>query len=991
MSKNHIYNYRLIFVCFFIFGESLFHFGGSFFQSAGSNYQLRESLFHFGGSLHAQPLGNQQTLPNAAPAFRKVKYDRWGQLNKPTQEDSLFDRVLDQIVAGMSIEEKVGQMTQIDLGVIANGEPCALKQPVELDPEKLRVAVEKYHVGSILNVGCGSGELNLEEWKRIVTGIKKAEKQGSNSENKKTHIPIIYGIDAIHGANYTTGATLFPQQIAQAATWNPEMVQKAAAATAREVRASGLDWNFSPVVDLARQPLWSRYFETFGEDVFLNQVLVGSMISGYQGAHGINFMNSSKQIGSDAVAACLKHFLGYGMPLSGKDRTPAWIPERELREYYLPGFQKAIQTGAMTLMINSGEINGTPVHINYDILTTLLRKELNFIGIAVTDWEDIYKLHHTHKVAASLEEAVKLAINAGVDMSMTPNDYQFTEILIKLVNNQEVPMWRIDESVKRILRVKHKTGIYLDAESKQVFNVFDYVNLNNIGSIENPSSFSGNQSVSSDKVRSLSEKQPNSIESQSTSSRTLSGSTESQPSPTDWMLNSTDEHQKLALSIAEESITLLKNENNALPLKSGQKILLFGNAAHSMNLLNGAWTHTWQGDDSRYQISKNPATPTLYQALKQQHAQVVCLFDSVSGKSDSIALSSQAFGSKKYWKLLDKIVGADAVAVLSIGEKPGTEIPGNIHDLTIEISESDKQLLAYFKRKNIPVILVLNTGRPRIVTSLVEQSDAVIQAYLSGDFGGKAIANTLLGLNNPSGKLPYTYPRFAGDIVHYDHKHTEKNDTKFGKTAYNPLFDFGHGLSYTEFKYENLSVIPQQLPRTIDDKTILEKKSSESQQSGTLNQSSNSAEFPIKSKNNSPSSTLNQSSNSAKITSAENEKSIPLQDVDLNSITKNWETYGYTVDIDVTNTGKVAGREVVQIYASDLFASITPSDKRLIAFQKTPVLQPGETLHLRLFFGIEQLSFIHKDLKRVVEKGDFEIRVNQLKQTIYFPENIEFH
>lgn len=950
MSKNRIDNFRLIFVCFSFFGgsfgESFFQFKENPFSLQGSKYHFIGSFFHFGGSLHAQPLGTQQALPNSAPTFRKVKSDRWGVLNKSTTEDSLFDRALDQIVAGMSIEEKVGQMTQIDLGVIAKGEPCALKQPVELDPEKLRVAIEKYHVGSILNVGCGSGELNMEEWKRIVTGIKQAENQKSKSENKKTHIPIIYGIDAIHGANYTTGATLFPQQIAQAATWNPEMVQKAAAATAREVRASGLDWNFSPVVDLARQPLWSRYFETFGEDVFLNQVLVGAMISGYQGAHGINFMNSSKQIGSDAVAACLKHFLGYGMPLSGKDRTPAWIPERELREYYLPGFQKAIESGAMTLMINSGEINGTPVHINYDILTNLLRKELNFQGIAVTDWEDIYKLHHTHKVAATLEEAVKLAINAGVDMSMTPNDYQFTEILTKLVKNQEVPMWRIDEAVKRILRVKHKTGIYLDAESEQVFNLYDYLKIKNIGSIENPP-------VSSEVIGSA-------------------------------------DHQKLALSIAEESITLLKNENHVLPLKSEQKIILFGNAAHSMNLLNGAWTHTWQGDDSRYQISKNPATPTLYQALKK-HAQVVCLFDSVSGKSDSFALNSKVFGSKKYWKSLDKIVGTDAVAVLSLGEKPGTEIPGNIDDLIIDIPESDKQLLAYFKRKNIPVILVLNTGRPRIVTSLVEQSDAVIQAYLSGDFGGKAIANTLLGMNNPSGKLPYTYPRFAGDIVHYDHKHTEKNDTKFGKTAYNPLFDFGHGLSYTEFKYENLSVIPQKLPRTIDDKTILEKKSSESQQSSTVNQSSNSSEFPVKSKNNSPSGTLNQSTTSVNNTNSVDEKSIPLDDLDLNSLTYNWETYGYTVDIDVTNTGKVAGSEVVQIYASDLFASITPSDKRLIAFQKTPVLQPGETLHLRLFFGIEQLSFINKDLKRVVEKGDFEIRVNQLKQTIFFPENIEFN
>jgi beta-glucosidase len=887
----------------------------------------------FGGSLFAASLGLHQSLPHSNVVFRKVKSDRWGISNKHSYADTLFDRALDQAVAGMSLEEKIGQMTQIDLGVIAVGEPCALKQPVSLDAEKLKTAIEKYHVGSILNVGCGSGELNINEWKRIIAQIKTAEIAASKLKNSgnNTHIPIFYGIDAIHGANYTTGATLFPQQIAQAATWNPEMVKKAAEATAREVRASGLDWNFSPVVDLARQPLWSRYFETFGEDVYLNQILVKSMISGYQGANGLNFMNTSAQIGTDYVSACLKHFLGYGMPLSGKDRTPAWIPERELREYYLPGFQKAIEMGAMTLMINSGEINGTPVHINYNILTKLLRHELNFKGIAVTDWEDIYKLHHTHKVAASLEEAVKMAINAGVDMSMTPNDYQFTEILIDLVKKGEVPMWRIDESVKRILRVKHKAGIFMDPESHMVFSVFDYLALNH-SSLDNSTTIQNGKLVAPSADKNI----PRKNEENKT---TKSVSTEIIGSPA---------HQQLALSIAEESITLLKNEQQVLPLKNNQQIILFGDAAHNMNLLNGAWTHTWQGDDEKYRISVNPETPTLFQALSQQHSKVICLCDTVSGKSDSVAINNQMFGSKKYWKNLDKIVKSNTVAVLSLGEKPGTEIPGNINDLNLEISESNKQLLDYFERKNIPVVLILNTGRPRIVTTLVEQSDAVLQAYLSGNFGGKAIANTLLGKNNPSGKLPYTYPRFAGDVVHYDHKHTEKNDIKFGKNAYNPLFDFGHGLSYTQFEYKNIKVIAQKLPRSIHDSTMIEQR-----------------------------------------TPSGGEKSIPLDDIENSQLTRNWEIYGYTVDIDITNTGKVAGRDVIQIYLSDEFASITPSAKRLVAFEKTSVILPNETQHYRLFIELEQLSFINKDLKRVVEKGDFVISIDQLKQTIYFPENIE--
>ena len=279
---------------------------------------------------------------------------------------------IESLLRQMSIEEKAGQMTQIDLGVIANGAPCALTLPVSLDTAKLRIAIEHYHIGSVLNVGCGSGALSLTEWHFLLDELHRYNATWSNSG-----IPILYGIDAIHGANYTKGATLFPQPLAQAATWNPELIKKAYEATAYEVRATGIPWNFSPVLDLGRQPLWSRFFETFGEDVYLAKTMSQAAIEGYQGK---DVKNPYK------VAACMKHFLGYSMPLSGRDRTPAWIDERTLREYFLPTFEEAIRCGAKTVMINSGELNGIPVHANADILTNLLRNELGFTGVAVTDW-----------------------------------------------------------------------------------------------------------------------------------------------------------------------------------------------------------------------------------------------------------------------------------------------------------------------------------------------------------------------------------------------------------------------------------------------------------------------------------------------------------------------------------------------------------------------------------------------------------------------------
>ncbi len=719
---------------------------------------------------------------------------------------------IDSLINKMTIEEKAGQMTQIDLGVIAEGDICKLKNPQTIDIKKLSNAISNYHIGSILNVGCGSGTISLENWHNIINLI--------HSQNKKLsrlNIPIIYGIDAIHGANYTMGATLFPQQIGQAATWNPALVKKVYEITAYETRASGIPWNFSPVLDLGRQPLWSRFFETFGEDVYLASEMTKLAIYGMQGK---NVNNPYK------VASCMKHFLGYSMPLSGKDRTPAWISDRELREYFLPTFNEAIKQGAKTIMINSGEINGTPVHINYDILTTLLRDELGFRGVAVTDWEDIYKLVNVHRVAQNKKEAVKLAIIAGIDMSMTPNDFEFTTLLIELVNEGSIPLSRIDVSVKRILQLKLELGLF----DKTVFDKKQYP---------------------------------------------LFGS---------------KEHAQISYEVAVESLTLLKNDKNILPLnKNKDKLFVCGAAANNLTSLNGAWTHTWQGIDTTYQT---PNKLTIIQAIK-----------SVSPNSSEYMQCTTNEEIINIEECVAKAKNADKI-IICLGETPCTEIPGNINNL--ELPKAQETLVLKMLELNKPIILVCCFNRPRVMNNFISKVDAIIYTYLPGDEGGRAIADCLFGTINPSGKLPFTYPTDVNSIMHYDHKTSEDIATDFSMYAYNPPFDFGAGLSYSKFTYNNFEL---------------------------------------------------------STTSINNNDSVKIS-------------------VTVKNESTVAGKEVVQVFYKDLFASITPAAKKLVAFKKIS-LEPNESKSVEFTLNKDDFSFVNKNLKRVTEAGDFEIMINNKIKTLH--------
>lgn len=630
------------------------------------------------------------------------------------------DADVTEVLNKMTIEEKVGQMTQLNLDVVCVGEVYKLSEPHRLDNAKLRKALVEYHVGSILN--CGGHAYPREQWLEIIGGIQKVA-----MEETRLKIPVLYGIDAIHGANYVSGSTLFPQQLAQAATFNPELTREASAITAYETRAVGIPWNFSPVLDCGRNPLWSRFFETYGEDPLVCSRFGEAAVIGYQGN------KSDQTIGANNVAACMKHFLGYSGMRTGKDRTPAYIPDIQLRELYLPSFKKAVDAGALTVMINSGEINGIPVHANKKILVDLLRDELKFEGVAVTDWEDIIKLNVNHKVAPTLKDAVRIAVNAGIDMCMVPNDYNFTELLIELVKEGSIPESRLDVSVRRILQLKKKLGILKNV---------------NIPSLKDYPDFASSKSVQASRNSAL------------------------------------------------EAITLLENKNNALPLKREQRVLLTGPAANSMNMLNGAWTRTWQGVDTNYEDENRNSIFGAMKILAPERIvyEMGCSLDSILD--------------------LDKVKKQAAtcdVIVACMGEKPSTEKPGDIDDL--ELNEAQQNFVRELIKTGKPVVLVLVENRPRLVNAIADDCAAVVMAYQPGAYGGEALTDILYGVACPSGRLPFTYPRHNHGLLWFDHKYTETVDQNFGNNAFNPQWPFGRGLSYAEILYSDIKTSSDELQR----------------------------------------------------------------------------------------------------------------------------------------------------------------------------------
>ncbi|HEY0763554.1 MAG TPA: glycoside hydrolase family 3 N-terminal domain-containing protein [Pyrinomonadaceae bacterium] len=657
---------------------------------------------------------------NAQTTSDLLDSDEFFQRASRTSPEQNNTQKIEDLLKRMTLEEKVGQMTQLALAMVVSGRD----QDVKIDPAKLEKAIVKYGVGSILNVS--DQALTVDKWRELI-----GQMQDAATKKTRLGIPMIYGIDSIHGANYVRGATLFPQEIGMAATFNPELMKRAAEIAAIETRAAAIPWSFSPVLDLGRNPLWPRFWETFGEDPYVAKVMGVAFVRGLEGA----------DVSADtAVASSLKHYMGYSFPLTGRDRTPAWIPENYLREYFLPSFDAAVKAGARTIMVNSGEINGVPGHINHHVLTDILRTELGFKGFVVSDWEDIKKLVTTWRIAADEKEATRLAVMAGIDMSMVPNDYSFADHLVALVKEGAVPQARIDEAVRRILRVKFELGLFEkpmpDASLKAKFGLPEY--------------------------------------------------------------------RDASLAAARESITLLKNNNNVLPLSKNTKVLVTGPTADSLVAMNNGWTWVWQGSEEslfakdRLTIRKaieakvGPSNVTFVQGTKITRG---------PGPSNGTPTDQE--------QEVDIAAAVNAarnvdVVVLALGEGSYCETPGNITDLTI--GEPQIKLAEAIKASGKPVVMVLVEGRPRIINRIADGANAILLAYNPSDEGGRAIADILFGDVNPSGKLPFTYPRTPNGLINYDHKPFETENTAFGNMAFNPQFQFGDGLSYTTFTYSDLKL-----------------------------------------------------------------------------------------------------------------------------------------------------------------------------------------
>ena len=736
------------------------------------------------------------------------------------------EKFIENLISQMTLEEKVGQMTQINVTVIAKGpNRFSSSTPMEIDDNRANKALVEYKVGSVLNTINNTAQ-KPSVWFKNISKIQEI-----SMNNNRLKIPVIYGIDAIHGTTYTDGATMFPQQITTAASWNPENAYNMAQVCAYETRASSIPWNFSPVLDLGLDPRFPRQFETFGEDPLLAERFGVEMIKGYQ---GLDNDVSNKY----SVAACMKHFVGYHATISGKDRTPAYIPENVLTEFHIEAFKKAIDAGAKTVMINSGLINGIPVHADYNLLINVLRKKLDFQGVILTDWEDIRKLHDRDKVAKSQKEAVKIAINAGIDMSMVPYEYeQFFNDLVQLVDEGEVSMDRIDDAVKRILTLKYELDLFKNP-------VTDYKDYTDFGS---------------------------------------------------------KKHHQLAYKAASESITLLKNSDNILPLKGKPKILVTGPNGNNLRTLNGAWSYSWQGElTDRFAGDFN----TIFEGLQNNF-----------GKSNVKYVSGVSYKENgNYYDMVeDNINNAVREArnsdyiVLCLGENTYTEKPGDLNDLNLH--KLQVKLAKKLAETGKPIILILNLGRPRLISDIEPLMSAVVNVYLPGNFGGDALSDILSGKVNPSGKLPYTYPAYPNSLIPYYYKPSEVQNNSQGAYNYvgevNNLYNFGFGLSYSEFEYSDLKINKEQF--------------------------------------------------------------------NINDSIK--------ISVNVKNLSKIDGLETIQLYSSDLYASITPDIKRLRDFKKVKV-KAGEKKTITFNLPVSELAFVNSENEFVVEPGRFNLSIDNLSKEI---------
>jgi len=728
------------------------------------------------------------------------------------KSDPKIEAQVEQTLKKLTLEEKIGQMMELVTDLFGANDKNGV---FYIDEHKTDSILSRYKIGSILNAP-NTCAPTAKQWEKYISQIQKISM-------KRIGIPCVFGLDQNHGSTYTQGGTLFPQNINVAATFNREIARRSAEATAYETRAVSVPWTYSPTVDLGRDARWPRIWENFGEDCYLSSEMGKAMVYGFQGEDPNN-------IDQYHIATSMKHFMGYGVPWTGKDRTPAYISPADLREKHFAPFLAGLQAGALTVMVNSASVNGVPMHANKEFLTGWLKEETGWDGVLITDWADINNLYTREMVAKDKKDALRIAINAGIDMIMEPYSCDACGYLVELVKEGKIPMSRIDDACRRVLRMKYRLDLFKNPTQK----------------LKNYPKFGG------------------------------------------------EEFAKLALEGATESMVLLKNEGNILPLQHGKKILLTGPNANQMRCLDGGWSYTWQGHRADEFAGKYN---TIYEAFCNEY-----------GKENVILNQGVTYNEKgKYWEenepqIQEAVAAAkDAdVIVACIGENSYTETPGNLTDLWL--SENQRNLVKALAQTGKPVILVLNEGRPRLIADIEPLAQGIINILIPGNMGGDALANLVSGKSNFSGKMPYTYPKEINSLANYDFKKSEEVGTMEGAYDYNAKitqqWGFGYGLSYTSYKYSNLKV--------------------------------------------------------------------SQSDFRHGDIIK--------VSVDVKNTGKVAGKESVLLFSSDLIASIVPDGRRLRAFDKVE-LQPGETKTMTFELKADDLAFVGWNGKWRLEEGDFKLMI----------------
>lgn len=728
------------------------------------------------------------------------------------KSDPKIEAQVEQTLKKLTLEEKIGQMMELVTDLFGANDKNGV---FYIDEHKTDSILSRYKIGSILNAP-NTCAPTAKQWEKYIAQIQKISM-------KRIGIPCVFGLDQNHGSTYTQGGTLFPQNINVAASFNREIARRSAEATAYETRAVSVPWTYSPTVDLGRDARWPRIWENFGEDCYLSSEMGKAMVYGFQGEDPNN-------IDQYHIATSMKHFMGYGVPWTGKDRTPAYISPADLREKHFAPFLAGLQAGALTVMVNSASVNGMPMHANKDILTGWLKEETGWDGVLITDWADINNLYTREMVAKDKKDALRIAINAGIDMIMEPYSCDACGYLVELVKEGKIPMSRIDDACRRVLRMKYRLDLFKNPTQK----------------LKNYPKFGGK------------------------------------------------EFAKLALEGATESMVLLKNEANILPLQHGKKILLTGPNANQMRCLDGGWSYTWQGHRADEFAGKYN---TIYEAFCNEY-----------GKENVILNQGVTYNEKgKYWEenepqiqgAVDAAKDADII-VACIGENSYTETPGNLTDLWL--SENQRNLVKELAKTGKPVVLVLNEGRPRLIADIEPLAQGIIDILIPGNMGGDALANLVSGKSNFSGKMPYTYPKEINSLANYDFKKSEEVGTMEGAYDYNAKitqqWGFGYGLSYTSYKYSNLKV--------------------------------------------------------------------SQSDFRHGDIIK--------VSVDVKNTGKVAGKESVLLFSSDLIASMVPDGRRLRAFDKVE-LQPGETKTMTFELKADDLAFVDWNGKWRLEEGDFKLMI----------------